>query len=228
MTTATTVKERPILMHARSIKGILEGRKTQTRRIIKGFEVRGPHAPGYMDFYRIGGPGPGWCGAFTPGESSGSSAAIHCPYGQPGDRLWVRETWAQPFAKMHPDSTGSGAGCIYRADDDGIRINPGSMDGRWRSSIHMPRWASRLTLEITDVRVERVQEISAADIEAEGAMPGCGLDMSCDICQLSGTEDCPTNATRCTFAGPWNDTNGKGAWERNDWVWVLSFRAVNL
>lgn len=166
------IKERPILMHARSIKGILAGSKTQTRRIVK-----------YRAYAEEG-------------------AIVHpreCPYGQPGDRLWVRETWRM----NEPPS-----GLIFKAD-----LHPVDYEryAPWRPSIYMPRWASRLTLEITDIRVERVQDISEEDARAEG-LHADSIDSALSLCE--------------NFSVLWEETNGKGAWERNDWVWVISFRRL--
>ena len=136
-------KERPILCSAPDVMAILDGRKTQTRRIMK------PQ------------PNRTWPDEVTPHWSvggnrtlPGASNPLRCPYGVPGDRLWVREAWRLP--------DGAPKGWVdYRADD--------TRDGfKWKPSIHMPRWASRITLEVTDVRVERLQDISEADAMAEG------------------------------------------------------------
>lgn len=165
-------KERPILFSGPMMRAILEGRKTQTRRVVK------PQPPAryqnlWPEFNGRGTVGPiGW---FWSKETSGSGAEQQdliginpCPYGRIGDRLWVRETWL-PFDRDHrpPDYA-------YRADvtPDGEDVRQEHIrcgrNYRWRPSIHMPRAASRITLEMTSVRVERLQGISEADAMAEG------------------------------------------------------------
>lgn len=143
---------------------------------------------------------------------------IVCPYGGPGDRLWVREShwW---FKDEHDPVTGyyppklTAEDVEYRAD--------GERPGRsWRPSIHMPRWASRITLEITGVRVERLQEISEADARAEGAPPGHpSIDR---VSREFGFADFP----RSWYGQMWEQINGRGSWAANPWVWVLEFRKL--
>jgi hypothetical protein len=163
-----------------------------------------------------------------------------CPYGQPGDKLWVREAFADV-------NTSSGPGIGYRADggfyqpeydgpdygggpsydydkypgrytmwfDD---LMAGAPDHKWRPSIHMPRWASRLTLEVTDVRVQRLQDISEEDARAEGVE-----------CDSDGWRDYLMPATQCaptasdSYLTLWNSLHGEGAWAANPWVWAVSF-----
>ena len=127
-----------------------------------------------------------------------------CPYGQPGDRLWVRETFAVP-----PGSTEQ-AEAVYRASFD-----PG--DVTWTPSIHMPRWASRITLTITDVRVQRLQDISEDEAVAEG------IDEAIPPMNDHG----PANAPRWRFARLWNSINGVGAWDTNPWVWAITFERLD-
>lgn len=208
------MKERPILMHARSINGILEGRKTQTRRIIKR-PLKHPNWTGYMLTHKKDGAIE--CG---PDYPDNDDDFVRNPYGVPGDRLWVRESWAciDPRQSVRdgqavPEHPNLSDGTLefwktklrYRTNGE-FAVDESY---RWRPSIHMPRWASRLTLEITGIRVERVQEISEADSEAEGC-----------------TGDLPQISAKGLFRTLWDDTNGKGAWERNDWVWVVDFRRV--
>lgn len=180
--------ERPILMSGPMINAIFDGRKTQTRRVVK--------------------PQPKWKAhngvlAFDDRVNRG----IHCPYGQPGDRLWVRETWAQ-----HPDE----AGIIWRATDPGWDDNDYGI--KWKPSIFMPRWASRITLEVTSVRVERVQDITPRDVVAEGIYhePGeWGPDEAYDHL-IKG------------FAHLWDQINAKRgySWDANPWVWVIGFKVL--
>jgi hypothetical protein len=178
---------RPITFNAEMIRAILDGRKTQTRRIMK---------PGI--------------------------AGDACPFGQPGDRLWVRETWQGPLFDLEDmeayaeDSSKfeNPNYCQYAADggprpeyvdaDDNLRHG-------WCPSIHMPRWASRITLEITGVRVERLNDISDQDALAEG----CSTD---DM--MSG------EALSDVFGRVWRDIYGADSWFENPWVWCISFRRV--
>jgi hypothetical protein len=221
------MSERPILFSGPMVRAILAGTKTQTRRVVKlleGFEPSGstmhwPHAQ----------------------KRAGVTVPLKCPYGQPGDRLWVRETWAPVFKRV-PHSNG----CLYRADDDGRQINPRSMDGKWKPSIHMPRWASRLTLEMTSVRVEQLKDISEEDAKAEGAVftdwgKHCHT-LSCDggetwghvhtqkagwhFGDASSHEHCLGTA-RMAFANIWNHVYGVDAWDRNEWVWAISFKRAS-
>ena len=236
-------KERPILMQARSVQAIIEGRKTQTRRIIKpqpvdvGFGRNCEVAP-YCT-------GTDWPLAYYEmrGACWNSSSPLKCPYGQPGDRLWVRETWQEFYAS----SRGSRyeAGIRYLADG-AERIVQAPMerfagdhrrDGnglRWRSSIHMPRWASRLDLLNREIRVERVQQISEEDCRAEGVQRE---DLPSDPDNfhppgsygfVPGIHPFPKGRIyprpQEAFAELWDDTNGKGIWQKNDWVWVIAFR----
>lgn len=218
-------KERPILMHARSIKGILEGRKTQTRRIVKPQPKNTTTAMG-----KHGWDWRGQLWGFDPATRKPYVEEVlrHCPYGKPGDLLWVRERWAMndvnsgwgPIQKQRPSKFG---GVVYRADGD-WEDQFAELDGDippWRPSIHMPRWASRLTLEITNIRVERVQDIKWQDAFDEGIVP----QMCCSGFEC-GCRALPVNDPVPEFQALWDDTNGKGAWDRNDWVWVIDFKRI--
>lgn len=201
-------KTRPILFTAEMVRAILDGRKTQTRRVIKpqpldGFlPTVGRYCPNMVD--RRDGemyPGPERFGV------SDEEQDFPCPYGQPSDRLWVRETW-QP----HPEfSVKEPGGCLYRADRGHDLQYP---DGKWRPSIYMPRWASRITLEIGNVRVERVQEISEDDAGMEGAPIGFVHSMN--------------HTARAWFHELWDSINAKRGygWDANPWVWVVEFKRV--
>lgn len=201
------MKERPIIFSAPSVRAILAGRKTMTRRPVKLPEIISE--PGDADATSIGWidhheSGPGWHGWMTEYPEEGS-LPLRRPYGAPGDRLWVRETWA-PKA-IDPECTV----VAYRATDD-------ACNGPWRTSIHMPRWASRITLEITGVRVERLQGISSDDCIAEGVGDPVGTPLRYG----SVTEEW----NRRTFQWLWKSINGPGSWAENPWVWVLSFKRV--
>lgn len=222
-------RERPILFNDQMVRAILEGRKTVTRRVVT--------------------PQPDFLGSMvdpnTPFKTldAGLHARITCPYGQPGDRLWVRETWT--------DVNMCGAPALaYRADEDirDLMEEPGFLDdrgafnyddprvkpypfacwyaeldqARWRPSIHMPRWASRILLEITAVRVERLQDISEEQALAEGVR-GEPCDHARQACSDIG---CWGDTAKGAFGFLWEQLNGAGAWQANPWVWVVEFKRV--
>ncbi len=239
------MKERPILFSGAMVRAILEGRKTQTRRIVKPQppqhtrEVTTFHHPDPRTHY--------W--AFD-GESL-MDWAQPCPYGEVGDRLYVRETWQHsnhPFGPYESDCL-----VFYRADyfddphgPDGEK-SPEGKYREWRPSIHMPRAASRITLEVTDVRVERLQEISEADAIAEGVesidfereerdwsiCPRCGGTRLHEALGPNGgvmfdvdCRECDTHVKR--YRHLWDSLNtarGYG-WDANSWVWVVEFKRI--
>ena len=205
------MKERPILFSAPMVRAILGGTKKQTRRAIKGDlddEARlhvGMYHPTVTDRHGEEQPGPEVFGAWT----TDGEWAMRCPYGQPGDRLWVRET----FQRFSEDGE-----IIYKADKAGFdAMNELKRDefyeARWRPSIHMPRWASRITLEVTAVKVERLQDISEADAKAEGAEP-YRLPVHPDREHLRHVDG---------YHDLWESINGPGSWDANPWVWCVSF-----
>jgi hypothetical protein len=226
-----TMAERPILFSAPMVRAILAGTKTQTRRAIKL-----PHANplGQWEALPWGGPNGGrtQAGDTIPAQMvighSRTGEVIGCPYGQPGDRLWVRESF-QPFLAAgveHCDAdwkTGKGYAVGYVATDgraDWIDSDDNVGDAV-KPSIHMPRWASRITLEITGVRVERLQDISEQDAQAEGI-----------VRHLDGhgwhTEEGRhyMGSPQLAYAALWEQINGAGAWEANPWVWVVEFKRL--
>lgn len=182
------MKERPILFSGPMVRALLAGTKTQTRRIVKRYEVR------------AGMPQPEW-----------DSLLRLCPYGQPGDRLWVREAWAEVRPRGIPWPATM---TVYREAD-----NRTDYGGPWKPSIHMPRRASRLTLEITGVRVERLQDISEADALAEGIVQlkdgGFGLPAG---------EHYHCADPRQSYLSLWEAINGPGSVGANPWVWVVEFK----
>lgn len=192
------MKERPILFSAPMVRAILEGRKTQTRRIAKKM-VRHP------DFGNL----------YTPGALVLEHESQHvidrcCPYGQPGDRLWVRETWC--CVHGIPSSTGPHPDDFvrYRADDQpGDKVL--SEKKCWKPSIHMPRVYSRILLEIIAVRVERLNSITVSDAIVEG---------------YDGSVDSPADPSIKWFSNLWELINGAGSWAANPWVWVIEFKRV--
>lgn len=232
------MKERPILFSAPMVRAILEGRKTQTRQVIKPQPtvINKGH-----DRFR-------WKNKIdTPLVIACDVMAAWSPYGLPCDRLWVRETWAdvhpllaegrysQPGRAGIPGPPPVGYRVIYRADGDTVPPLYHSMSGyphrttdrasaasdivepfEWEPSIHMCRWMSRITLEVTGVRVERVQDISGEDAKAEGITP----DMETHAGQY-WREDAIID-----FSALWDSINaarGYG-WDANPWVWVVEFR----
>jgi hypothetical protein len=198
------MKERPILFSAPMVRAILSGTKTMTRRIVKPQPRQEPITNGSADGTYTMWPNDDACleWADVIADPIYYAQAGFCSYGAPGDRLWVRETWQESDRGVH-----------FRADTD-------IMPGTWRPSIFMPRWASRITLEIADVRVERVQDISEEDAQAEGVQVTPG-----HLSRPIGSKEQPTPYShRQAFAALWDTINGKRApWDSNPWVWVVSF-----
>ena len=204
------MKEKPILFSGPMIRAILANTKTQTRRIFKPdrmtWDANGRYTTHAMrgGELSITGSGP-----FKP-----SSWLHYCPYGQPGgDRLYVRETWAAPHAYDHlpPRLIPQDARIHYAATEDRGGL-------LWRPSIHMPRWASRITLEVTGVRVETLQDIDLADALAEGIS-----DTGALILDSAGNEQ---GGPIAEYAVLWEQINGPGSWAANPWVWVTEFRRL--
>lgn len=237
------MKERPILFSAPMVRAILAGTKTQTRRAVK------PQP-------RIVDGAPDW-------------KSVRSPYGQPGDRLWVREAW-RVGAWLHRDPGGRRPNAVaidYQSDNFARRewlpcvdhdlfqrlvrqsiadaqrvgIKPfgadeynwkaGNGPTRWRPSIHMPRWASRITLEVTGMRVERLQDISEQDCVAEGIQISSSARRS-DACY--GIYECLmpdgkthfNNSAYDLYRVLWEQINGPGSWDANPWVWVVEFKRL--
>lgn len=202
------MKERPILFSAPMVVAILEGRKTQTRRLIKkhpSLDHEGFRCVKEDNFYR-----------FEKPEHEFVSRSFECEYGKPGDRLWVRETFKEIVLTGH-DTRGremDGESYVYAADADA----PTKKYMPWKPSIHMPRAASRITLEIVDVRVERLQEITEEDAAAEGAK------------QVVGDYGRGPLSYRTGFAEIWSGIHecyGPNGWNVSPWVWVITFRRIN-
>ena len=222
------MKAKPILFSTPMVQAILEGRKTQTRRVIKGYD------PTWV-----------WRSGF---DGSIAGKIKDSPY-QVGDYLWVRETFIPD-----PPYEENNIWTISYADGETREVEPPESYNpvlysheRWRPSIHMPKWASRLTLKITDVRVERLQDISEEDANAEG----CNLEWysdnagtenlwPCEKCQgqlvhgafganYGVTEvDCSKcDTSKKMFRQLWQSINGAHSWEDNPWVWCVSFEVIN-
>lgn len=200
------MKERPILFSAPMVRAILADAKTQTRRAVN------PQPSGADLQCALDGK---WLhkqfGALRPPRIA--DLPMNSPYGQPGDRLWVKETWSVPreYDSMKPSDMNPGYRDLiqYHADGD--------PSGKLRPSIFMPRWASRITLEVVGVRVERLNDCSEADAQAEGV----AIENQCmtGYC-AGGSLPSAVHAYRTL----WESINGAGTWERNPWVWVVEFR----
>lgn len=189
------MKHIPILFSTAMVQAILDGRKTQTRRIMKPQ----PSENVRWDSFGISALTPKrhieGRGFFTEGYGS---KFFKCPYGQPGDILWVRETWTKI-------RIATGEQFIYRADDDFYKDYVEEWHG-WRPSIHMPKEACRIFLKVKSIRVERLQDISEEDAKHEGV-----LKASCCHSFFHG------------FSILWQSINGPASWEANPWVWVVEF-----
>jgi hypothetical protein len=209
------MKERGILFSAAMIRALLAGTKTQTRRIVKDLPGNrgGPVGDHVHWFERGQQDSTRWCGM----DGLGSVGWVKCPYGEPGDRLWVRETW-RCFGGREYEYQREQDAIIYRATDFG---QAGDGDG-WRPSIFMPRWASRISLDVTSVRVERLHAITEVDARAEGVTFG---EMQDAIINGEHGRACFFNA-RDAFAYLWAGINGAESWKANPFVWVVEFRRV--
>lgn len=215
------IKERPILFSALMVRAIQEGRKTVTRRAVK---IQ-PRSRADIGSYGKGQP-------FIRNPDA-TKRNPECPYGRPGDRLWVRETWycdhfeAMRGPYLKPDDLN-----VSEAIDDGTLVyaadglTPYEADQPiWKPSIHMPRWASRILLEITDVRVERLQAISDKQAMAEGVRLYADHAALGDWYHVEGKETYSADP-RKSFELLWSSINGPTAWDANPWVWAVEFKRV--
>lgn len=179
------MKEHPILFSAPMVRALLDGSKTQTRRALN------PQP--------IGGAQQG-----VIGPLNGIGNLLICKHGQKGDQLWVRETFCWSGYASDPEEV------LYRADQEYTLEDRGDLP--WKPSIFMPRWASRIQLEIVSVRVERLNDISVDDAISEGC--------------TSAFEKGDARGARAEFAELWESINGAGSWEQNPWVWVIEFKRI--
>ncbi|AXO73639.1 MULTISPECIES: hypothetical protein [Klebsiella pneumoniae complex] len=216
----TKITERGMIFNAEMVRALLSGRKTQTRRIIK------PQPEATLSGSLSG----KWLsrplnGLLLPKIED---IAIHCPFGSVGDRIWVREAF-----RVHSRATDV-ATLVYKASERNSwteqtrRVpvavcNKPATPEKWTPSLHMPRWASRILLEITNVRVERLNAISEEDARAEGIIDGgclnCGEP---EPCGCANPEPDATDA----FAYLWQSVYGQESWNANPWVWVISFERI--
>lgn len=211
------LNESPILFNAAMVRAILAGTKTQTRRVVKPQpELREIAQVGHMlGFKKHKADG------FWLWPNARERIVAERPYGQPGDRLWVRET----FAHIYRDNTRPD---VRRDDDVAYKADHPGLDeyafGSWKPSIHMPRWASRITLEITRVRLQRLNDIGEADAEAEGVERKDGARWRNYI----SDDDAFTHLkeARASFCSLWVSINGPGSWDANPWIWAIEFRRL--
>lgn len=241
------VKERPILFSAEMVRAILDGRKTQTRRKVKPRPPSGAPDGVYCESYdglftffsEDGTP----CTGLTGNVKIKGKKSCHwkCPYGVPGDRLWVRETFSLECYREYayeeklptdrpvrtigdPDIGEYHLWPHYRAtdqepdlcceEDDCKQCENNGFGPHWKPSIHMPRWASRITLEIVNVKVERLHDISEEEAKAEGGSLH-HPDVACEVGPIT------------SFKLLWESINGPSSWAKNPWVWVVEFKRVS-
>ncbi len=220
------MKERPVIFNSEMVRAILDGRKTQTRRVM----AVQPESNQFGLLRITDSTKRSDIGKYHWAESNATgthqrSALFSCPFGQVGDRLWVREAYQGPLFNFDQMETyledtskfERPEFCEYRADggktpeyydaDDNLRYG-------WKPSIHMPRWASRITLEITAVRVERLNDISEEDAKAEGVAPSQHIITP------------PEALYRVGFLKLWQSIYGEESWGANPWVWVIEFKQV--
>lgn len=195
------IREKGLIFNSEMVRAILDGRKTQTRRPIKWKQTR---------FTEIGEREDGSKWPWSEDAERACDFWHPCPFGAVGDRIWVRETWARYNIDQNSHDI------AYRATTP----EDWPEEGRWRPSIHMPRWASRILLEITNVRVERLNAISQADAIAEGAPPS-HPSIDC-VSQEYGFPD----FSRSWFGQTWQHIYGEESWDANPWVWVIEFERV--
>lgn len=260
------MNERPIIFSGDMVRAFLEGRKTQTRRLLmKARDEAGTWAGAVLPAAESG-----WI-AWWPGTETGLAeftkrvyrTGFPCPYGAPGDRLWVRETWRvgawrddgrmaidyaaspelthTPWVTIPDDDGGAKFNMYWAAISDELQAHgvetdadgqyhwePGQAPLRWRPSIHMPRWASRITLEITEVRVQRLQEVTEENARAEGAFDdGCLIPEG--AARMYGhSGDFGWSDPRKAYAFAWDAIYAKRGlgWDANPWVWAITFRRV--
>jgi hypothetical protein len=225
------MKERPILFSGPMVRAILDGKKTQTRRVVKNAHGTFWDHAGYQPRLNLLTRKFDWI--HTDGDKNQYGPDIRSPFGLPGDRLWVRETWGvfnnertlafigKVKSKSDVDLPCSVA---YRADQENLP------DGAWRPSIHMPRWASRIVLEVTGVRVERLQDIGEEDAMAEGIRE---FTKDGQLKKYAHDDELypwrsMARTPRDAFQRLWFETYGEAdnCWGDNPWVWVVEFRRL--
>lgn len=232
----TTKKEHPALFTDAMVRAIGTGQKTQTRRIVKPQPIGSP-------WFWEGDekdPTPQWFDGFERGRDSDGAPIeevnkpMRSPYGQPGDRIWVRETWQAIHRSIDPetglvddvyeaeqipiDNANGWWTVVYAATDPAANVHRDDRGFSWRPSIHMPRWAARYLLDVTAVRVERLQDISEEDARAEGVKRDDG--------QWVDDDGRTRSNYRLAFQRLWTSIYGAESWDANPWVGVTSFKLV--
>jgi len=244
-------KQRPILFSTPMVQALLAGRKTQTRRIVKLKHID----PSNCGAIFPDGSGKGWI-AWSPGTHATAELTAReypgeqgfkCPYGTVGDILWVRETWGvlQPSHATPAGRPYDGSFC-FRADhdDEKPKWNEGTYEFfGWKPSIFMPKSAARIWLEITNIRVERVQDISEEDAKAEGVKKNCEGDIEkCPACSKIGIcqaenewhhytrdfDDFPAYSAQESYLSFWEKINGAESLAVNPWIWALTFKVLSI
>ena len=223
------MKERPILFSGAMVRALLAGTKTQTRRIMKPQ----PHEDRLFSG--------GW--AFTSKRDGSTTSVCHpliamqCPYGEPGDRLWVRESFRPIYPQQASYNGGNPIGYDHREGYQlGYRLGDSINPPKWKPSIHMPRNACRIVLEIVSVRVERLQDISESDAIAEGIERigseylKAGHTIFAEGPNFYTVPVDGGNINRPTaievYSALWEWINGPGSWDANPWVWVIEFKRI--
>jgi hypothetical protein len=217
------MKERPIIMTAESIRAILDRRKIQTRRVMNPQPFPCDHAQ-FTEASWKDAPtawvsdddGDWFCDYCGNGINSAGESIYKCPFGQPGNRLWIREGWAahKRHDKKKPSDIPPFSWRYHKeAIESGLPENRCDKMGKWRNAMYMPRWASRITLEVIEVRVEQVQSISEVD------------------CRLEGCGPLFKTLSRDRFAAVWQSINGKRAngkyaWKKNPYIWAITFKML--
>lgn len=223
-------REHPIIFSGAMLLAIMEGRKTQTRRVMRkqpfildlGDDRHGPKTPHWVIDYSDQRKRSAW----KVGESP---YWTDCPYGGPGDRLWVKEEWWPAFKRTETNN-----GCAYRSD----YLRPALLgldhtianERYWRGPVLMPRWASRIALEVLSVRAQQLQEITAEDAIAEGIPQSAGEAAALGLIDLAKTpgHEWDNRTSVENFALAWDRINSKRVpWATNPWVWVLTFRRLD-
>lgn len=225
-----TSKEIPILFSTPMVQALLAGRKTQTRRIVKP----APQGRMYKEHEKETWSDTDWGHTYK------------CTYGKPGDIIYVRETWFPAAINGNKVLIG------YNVEDpqQTIEITTDKVDSYWKQldkgrhipSIHMPKEAARIWLEVTEVRVERLQDISEEDAKAEGIERNCTYDGNHSICStctnqcrsegewlhyMRDLDDFPAYSAKESFQSLWQSINGPDSWNANPWVWVVSFKVLS-
>lgn len=235
--------ERGMIFNSEMVRAILDGRKTQTRREVKlnldiaclattydwAASLAANHYQGLTE-EQIQQKAESLRGVIHPVIlGNGQMVSIICPHGKPGDRIWVRET----FCPVDDTQYGGEKWVDYRATPKFEASHPAGWDSapndaealKWRPSIHMPRWASRILLEITNVGVQRLQDISSGDAVREGI---CQLPASGRYCLSPGDQyfGGASHSAKEVYSWLWSSIYGEESWKANPWVWVIEFKRI--